>query len=83
MINKLFIISFLIITATTFCLRQPEQVLAQVTTTTYSAQSMAINKSTIQQQYNITGPLLNDENILKIKFLLTIYLTESIQLLQF
>jgi hypothetical protein len=71
-INKLFVISFLIITATTiFCFRQPEQAIAQVTTTTYSAQPMAINKSTtIQQQYNITGPpISNDSNILKIKFL--------------
>jgi hypothetical protein len=71
-INKLFVISFLIITATTiFCFRQPEQAIAQVTTTTYSAQSMAMNKSTtIQQQYNIAGPpLSNDSNILKIKFL--------------
>jgi hypothetical protein len=71
MLNNLFVIlfvlSFLIITATTFCFRQPEQGIAQVIT--YSAQSMAMNKSTIPQQYNITGPLLNDNNILKIKFL--------------
>ena len=86
MINKLFVIlfvvSFLIITATTFCFSQPEQAIAQVTTT-YSAQSMVINKSTIQKQYNISSPATNDSNILKIKFLLTIYLTDSIQLLQF
>jgi hypothetical protein len=71
-INKLFVIlfviSFLIITATTFCFRQPEQAIAQLTTT-YSAQSMVMNKSTIQQQYNITSPITNDNNILKIKFL--------------
>jgi len=66
----LFVISFLIITATTtFCFRQPEQAIAQVTTI-YSAQSMVMNKSTtIPQQYNITSPITNDENILKIKFL--------------
>ena len=64
----LFVISFLIITATTFCFRQPEQAIAQLTTT-YSAQSMVMNKSTIQQQYNITSPITNDNNILKIKFL--------------
>ena len=72
MINKLFVIlfviSFLIIIATIFCFRQPEQAIAQVTTT-YSAQSMAMNKSTIPQQYNITAPITNDNNILKIKFL--------------
>jgi hypothetical protein len=71
-INKsfviLFVISFLIIIATIFCFRQPEQAIAQVTTT-YSAQSMAMNKSTIPQQYNITAPITNDNNILKIKFL--------------
>jgi len=48
-------------------------------TTTYSAQSMVMNKSTIQQQYNISSPITNDSNIsspitndsniLKIKFL--------------
>ena len=71
MLNNLFVILFVLsflITATTFCFRQPEQAIAQVTTT-YSAQSMAMNKSTISQQYNITAPITNDNNILKIKFL--------------
>lgn len=72
MINNLFVIlfvlSFLIITATIFYFRQPEQAIAQVTTT-YSGQSMVMNKSTIQQQYNISLPATNDTNILKIKFL--------------
>ncbi|HXS59703.1 MAG TPA: hypothetical protein VN703_02705, partial [Candidatus Sulfopaludibacter sp.] len=63
----LFVLSFLIITATVFCFRQPEQAIAQVTT--YSTQSMAMNKSTIPQQYNITAPITKDNNILKIKFL--------------
>ena len=63
----LFVLSFLIITATIFCFRQPEQAIAQ--STTYSTQSMAMNKSTIPQQYNITAPIANDNNILKIKFL--------------
>jgi hypothetical protein len=72
-INKLFVIlfviSFLIIIATIFCFRQPEQAIAQVTTT-HSAQSMVMNKSTtIQQQYNIIAPISNDSNFLKIKFL--------------
>lgn len=64
----LFVLSFLIITATIFYFRQPEQAIAQVTTT-YSGQSMVMNKSTIQQQYNISLPATNDTNILKIKFL--------------
>jgi hypothetical protein len=64
----LYLISFLIIIATTFCFGQPEQVIAQ-RTTTYSVQPMVMNKSTIQQQHNISSLETNDSNILKIKFL--------------
>ncbi|MGN6615057.1 MAG: hypothetical protein ACTHKC_08445, partial [Candidatus Nitrosocosmicus sp.] len=49
----LFLISFLIIIATTFCFGQPEQVIAQ-RTTTYSVHSMVMNKTTTQQQHSIS-----------------------------
>ncbi|MGN6708557.1 MAG: hypothetical protein ACTHKF_04345, partial [Candidatus Nitrosocosmicus sp.] len=55
----LFLISILIIIATIFCFGQPEQVIAQRTTTN-SVQSMVMNKSTTQQQHNISLLGTND-----------------------
>ena len=71
MINKLFVILFIIsfsITTITFCFRQPEQAIGQVNSN-YSGQSMIMNKSSIQQHYNISSLATNYNNILKIKFL--------------